>query len=87
MPWSEKFREPITLPSGQQLITLSDAGGFILRLSKKRKAKRIWVKASELLIKAAEEGGVWVDLARSAMIQAIGFPEPKANGHKTRRRR
>lgn len=75
MPWSKKFREPIRLPNGHKLVTLSDAGEHILKLPQKRKAEWAWMTATEMLIKAAEEGGGWIDLARIGIMQAIESPQ------------
>jgi hypothetical protein len=34
--WSRKFDEPIPLPRGRRLVTLRDAGNYILKLSERR---------------------------------------------------
>jgi len=40
--WSRKFDEPITLPGGQTLFTLLDAGDYIAALPKKESDLPEW---------------------------------------------
>ncbi|HWW46520.1 MAG TPA: hypothetical protein VNZ94_01620 [Xanthobacteraceae bacterium] len=91
MPWSKKFREPIPLPNGQKLVTLADAGQHILKLSDEKGVTEAWMLAAEMLIKAAEEGGGWIDLASIGIMQAINGPrpppEPGARSASKKRRR
>lgn len=57
MPWKDKFKRPLDLPDGRQLITLLDAAELIQGLAPwqiSRPAARDY--SVELLIRAAESG-------------------------------
>jgi hypothetical protein len=40
--WSRKFKEPISLPKGRQLVTLKDAGTYITKLPKAEHTAAEW---------------------------------------------
>lgn len=47
--WQRRFRDPIPLPRGRQLVTLEDDGKFIMRLPKAEHAAAEWQAAMEAL--------------------------------------
>ena len=55
--WKRRFDEPIPLPRGRQLVTLEDAGNYIMRLPKAEHQAAEWLAAMEALILVAESGG------------------------------
>jgi hypothetical protein len=63
------FDDPIPLPGGGQLVTLKDAAEYILALPAKTSAQEHWHLAMQMLIDAADHGGI-VMLARIAVQQA-----------------
>jgi hypothetical protein len=70
MSWKRPFDEPITLPSGRQLVTVEDAGDHITKLPKADQQLDEWQTAIGCLIGAAE-GRDFVMHARIGMMQAI----------------
>lgn len=78
MSWSKRFPEPIELPSGKRLETLSDARAYILELPEAKQASTKWQTAVGELLKAANPpgNGPWIDFARMAMMQALHHGEP-----------
>jgi hypothetical protein len=52
--WSRRFEDPITLPGGDQLLTLLDAGNYIPSLPKAEQELDEWYAAVEALMMAAE---------------------------------
>src|ERR1700748_3833776 len=55
--WSREFDEPIPLPKGRQLVTLRDAGDYIIKLPEAEHAAPEWQAAMEALILVATLGG------------------------------
>ena len=72
MPWSTPFREPIKAPSGRPLRTLRDAADYCARLPKRDALRPEWQSAADLLMMAEKSGGLYVDMARIAMLMALG---------------
>ena len=68
--WSRAFDDPITLPGGDQLITLLDAGNYITGLSKAEQQFDEWQAAIEALMMAAEDRGPMMH-ARIGMLRAL----------------
>lgn len=81
MAWSDRFDEPIELPSGRDLVTLKDAARHIQKLRKAEQELPHWQLAAEILIKAAE-GRDFLMHARIAMLKALnhGKPPPSSEG-------
>jgi hypothetical protein len=71
MPWADRFNESIPLPDGNELVTLRDAADYITRLPKSKASYETWQTATANLLRAAEEGGPWIDFARLSVIQAL----------------
>jgi hypothetical protein len=57
LSWDQKFFDPIPLPRGRQLVTLQDAGNYIIKLPKAEHEAEEWQAAMEALILVAESGG------------------------------
>jgi hypothetical protein len=70
MAWSDRFSDPIELPTGGQLTTLRDAGAYIARLPNCEYKTDVWRTATHLLIEGAE-GAVSIELVRFAILQAF----------------
>jgi hypothetical protein len=64
--WKRRFDKPIPLPRGRQLVTLQDAGNYIMRLPKAEHEAQEWLAAMEALILVATSGG-------PTMFACIGF--------------
>ena len=45
--WKRRFDDPIPLPRGRQLVTLEDAGNYIMRLPKAEHTTAEWQAAME----------------------------------------
>lgn len=75
MNWSARFSRPIAVPSRQPLETLDDARSFVLALGDQVRGTRTWEIALQNLLRAAEEGGAYVELARLMLAQAIANPD------------
>jgi hypothetical protein len=76
MAWSEKFNHPIRW-GASTLRTLHDARDYILKLPKSKQSLPAWQAAVEALLQAAEHGGVWLELSRIGMMQALLGPLPE----------
>ena len=80
MSWSRHFDDPITLPDGW--VLLGDAGHYVAALPKATQSRPAWQLAAEMLLNAAERGGM-VMLAEMAMRRAFNAdgvppkPEPR----------
>jgi hypothetical protein len=70
MAWSSKFNHPIKW-GASTLRTLHDARDYILQLPSSKQMLPAWQAAVEALMQAAEHGGVWLELARIGMLQAL----------------
>jgi hypothetical protein len=70
MSWSRKFDEPIPLPRGRALVTLKDAGTYIIKLPKAEHGASEWHAAMEVLLSAVE-GREPVSLLRIALTLAL----------------
>jgi len=68
--WSTPFDDPIPLPRGRQLVTLKDAAGYIMKLSRAEQNARAWQTATEVLIMAAEGRGPMMH-ARIGVMRAL----------------
>jgi hypothetical protein len=82
----EPSDDPIELPDGRALRTLSNAGEYVTALSKADQAKPHWQTAARELMMAAERGGILM-LAEIAMRQALAHGRPKPAGPPPARRR
>jgi hypothetical protein len=72
MPWSRAFEDPIPLPRGRQLVTLKDAAGYIMKLSKAEQDLPEWQTATEALLMAAEDRGPLMH-ARIGVLRALNL--------------
>lgn len=70
MPWSTEFDDPIELPDGQKLVSLEDAGEYILALPRAEKLEPKWQCVMEALKLIAESGGPTM-LARIGVTSAL----------------
>jgi hypothetical protein len=70
MAWSDHLEDPIMLPAGITLRTLSEAARYIQRLPATEAHKPHWQTACGILIDAAE-GRDFVMHARIAMLRAV----------------
>jgi hypothetical protein len=77
MAWSTKFNYPIKW-GAQTLRTLHDARDYILKLPSSKQMLPAWQAATEALLEAAKHGGVWLELARIGMMQALLELKPVA---------
>jgi hypothetical protein len=69
--WQAKLSRPIVMRDGTKLETLAEAGAFILALSEGFKERNSWLKATELLMAAAERKG---DIeAATGAVERAGF--------------
>ncbi len=73
--WDRKFDEPIPLPRGCQLVTLRDAGNYILKLPEAEHTAPEWQAAMEALGLVVTHGGPTM-FARIGMMQAINRHKP-----------
>ena len=82
--WSLEFPDPIPLPAGASLRTLSDVRAYILALSEQEKKREDWQEASEYLLRAGNGRTAWAFFARAATCKAIyGSAEtPRPRGPK-----
>jgi hypothetical protein len=74
MAWSAKFTQPIKW-GASTLRTLHDARDYILKLPRTKQILPTWQAAVRALLQAAEHGGMWLELARIAMLQALLGPK------------
>jgi hypothetical protein len=70
MSWSRPFDDPIPLPRGRQLVTLQDAGTYIIKLPKAEHEAPEWQAAMEALMLVAELGGPTM-FARIGIMRAL----------------
>jgi hypothetical protein len=85
MGWSQRFADPIPLPDGRELITLRDAGNYILSRPLAEMTQPRWQNAAEALTLVGDFGGDPM-LPRIAMMQAL-YPDPPAQKPGPRRKR
>jgi hypothetical protein len=85
--WSRHFFDPIPTGDGGEFRTLRDAGIYILGLPLPKPSASIGKSQMELLISAAEKGGI-VMMARIAMLRALnaGKPDPQITPSRKRAR-
>jgi hypothetical protein len=68
--WSQPLDKPVKLPGGMSLITLAEAGAYILDLPEEIKRRNSWQRATDLLLKAAS-GAVSVEDATAQIEYAL----------------
>jgi hypothetical protein len=68
--WSRRFEDPIELPDGRKMLTLTDAAAYIMKLPKGEQHLDKWQAATEALIMAAEDCGPLMH-ARIGMLRAL----------------
>jgi hypothetical protein len=91
--WLAKFDDPIPLPGGRSIKTLSDARAYMLTLSEREQLEQRWQSAAKYALRAVEERP-WIFFARSAVYKAVydtdqAMPSPdvrKPNTWRERRR-
>jgi hypothetical protein len=67
--WKREFDDPISLPRGRQLVTLEDAGRYIMKLPKAEHEAPEWQAAMEALMLVARGGSTM--LARIGVMRAL----------------
>jgi hypothetical protein len=70
LPWSDRFEDPISLADGRELVSLSDARAYILKLKKADQDSEAWQTAIEALLMAAEGTGPMMH-ARIGVLRAL----------------
>jgi hypothetical protein len=79
--WKRAFDEPILLPDGRELVTLEDAGSYIIgTLPKAEQHHPAWLAAGKALLLVAEHGGPTM-LARIGMMRALNAGKPESEDH------
>jgi hypothetical protein len=68
--WAREFDDPIALPDGGTLVTLLDAGNYIIGLPEKVHAAAEWQAAMEALILVVDLGGPTM-FARIGVMRAL----------------
>jgi hypothetical protein len=68
MSWHQIFFDPIELPTGRKLVTLSDAANYIVKFPKTEQQEQEWQTAAEVLMLIGEHGGDPM-MARIAMMR------------------
>jgi hypothetical protein len=68
--WKRAFDEPIPAPDGRELVTLEDAGNYIIKLPKAEHEAPEWQAAMQALILVATKGGPTM-LARIGIMRAL----------------
>jgi hypothetical protein len=68
--WFRPLDRPVELPGGMTLITLAEAGAYILDLPEKVKRRESWQRATDLLLKAAS-GEERVEVATAQIEHAL----------------
>jgi hypothetical protein len=68
--WGREFEDPIELPAGRVLVTLEDAGNYIIKLPKAEHEAAEWQAAMEALILVATSGGPTM-FARIGIMRAL----------------
>jgi hypothetical protein len=74
--WARSVDDPIATPDGRVGKTLGDAGHYVAGLPKAKQSRPEWQTAAELLLSAAERGGI-VMLADIAMRKALHGSKPE----------
>lgn len=74
--WDSPFRDPIPLPGGGELRSLSDARAYILQLPEEIAKTPAWQTAAEALLVTVEHKGP-VDFARMGLMVAL-YPRGEA---------
>ena len=69
--WQCKFEDPIILPDGRELVTLSDAADYITGLPEKETDLPDWQVAVEALLLATRSGSTM--LVRIAVMKALNL--------------
>jgi hypothetical protein len=82
MAWSTKFTHPIKW-GAKTILTLHDARAYILRLPTSKQMLPAWQAATEALHQGAQHGGLWLELARIGVMQALLGPEPMTESKAT----
>ncbi len=68
--WKRRFEDPIPLPRGRRLVTLEEAGNYIIKLPKAEHEAAEWQAAMEALILVATSGGPTM-FARIGVMRAL----------------
>ncbi len=68
--WLAKFEDPIPLPDGGTIKTLSDARAYMLTLSEREQLEQRWQDAARYVLKAVEERA-FIFFARLAVYKAV----------------
>ena len=76
MGWSDKFNYPIKW-GARSIHTLHEAHLFILGLSGLQRTLLAWQDAHKLVLQAAQHGGLWRDLARIEIMNALLGSKPE----------
>lgn len=71
MSWSAVLKEPVPLPEGGVLKSLHDIRAHVLSLPESERDEDAWHTVAETLLNAADQGGLWIDFARIATMQAL----------------
>jgi hypothetical protein len=82
---SRRFDDPIALPDGGELVTLRDAGVYIVALAPREAKQPHWQTAMQYLILTAEKDGI-VMLARIAVAKALAVGKAQAEPEPRRKR-
>src|SRR5215471_13162034 len=75
--WSRRFDDPIALPNGGELVTLRDAGVYIVALPPREAKQPHWQTTMQYLILTAEKDDI-VMLARIAVATALAVGKAQA---------
>jgi hypothetical protein len=67
--WFRRFEDPIELPDGRKMLTVTEAAAYIMKLPKGEQHLDEWQAATEALIMAAEDCGPLH--ARIGMLRAL----------------
>ncbi len=70
MSWKARFDDPVPLPEGGAIKTLSEARAYMLSLSEREQMEQRWQDAAKFVLKAIEERP-WIFFARLALYKAI----------------
>jgi hypothetical protein len=73
--WTAKFDNPISLPDGGSIKTLSDARAYMLTLSEREQLEPRWQSAAKYVLRAVEERP-WIFFARPALYAAVHRTNP-----------
>jgi hypothetical protein len=68
--WFREFDEPITLPGGGELRTLSDAREYIRALAVAKRTRQEWQTARQLVLRAGKYRGS-ITFAKIAIRRAL----------------